>query len=308
MDRQPGTTILNPSVLASAEELQAQFRGNPPFPHVVIDDFLDASFANALLASFPDFNRGNHIGDDGKPGGKSTLDKIRAVGPAYQQLDDAIKSPAFLQAIGKITGIDGLLYDPWYLGGGTHENRNGMSLDPHVDFNFHPSERWHRRLNLIVYLNPQWDGAWGGKLELFDDPAKNVTPARSIVPAFNRCVIFETSERSWHAFDRIQVPPEHAGITRRSIALYFYTKDRPADETADRYTTYYVNRQLPEHLTEGHTLTAADAALIKSMVDQRDGHIRLLYAENTSLRKAQDGGLTGHLLYLAKRAYVRFRR
>jgi hypothetical protein len=308
MDRQPGTTILNPSVLASAEELQAQFRGNPPFPHVVIDDFLDASFANALLARFPEFNRGNNIGDDGKPGGKSTLDKIRAVGPAYQQLDDAIKSPEFLQTIGRITGIDGLLYDPWYLGGGTHENRNGMSLDPHVDFNFHPSERWHRRLNLIVYLNPLWDDTWGGKLELFDDPGKDASPVRSIAPAFNRCVIFETSERSWHAFDQIRLPPEHADITRRSIALYFYTKDRPADEIADRHTTYYVNRQLPDHLTEGHTLTATDAATIKALLDQRDNHIRLLYAENTSLRKAQDAGLTGHLLYLAKRAYVRFRR
>jgi len=308
MDIQPGTTILNPGVLASAEALQAQFRANAPFPPVVIDDFLEPSFASALLASFPDFNRGNHIGDDGKPGGKSTLDKIRAVGPAYQQLDDAIKSPAFLQAIGEITGIDGLLYDPWYLGGGTHENRNGMSLDPHVDFNFHPSERWHRRLNLIVYLNPLWDDGWGGKLELFDDPSKHATPTRSIVPAFNRCVIFETSERSWHAFDRIQLPPKHADVTRRSVALYFYTNDRPADEIADRHTTYYVNRQLPEHLAEGHTLTAAEAALIRSMIDQRDGHIRLLYAENTSLRKAQDGGLTGHLLYLAKRAYVRFRR
>ncbi|HXD36152.1 MAG TPA: 2OG-Fe(II) oxygenase, partial [Rhodanobacter sp.] len=133
-------------------------------------------------------------------------------------------------------------------------------------------------------------------------------PTRSIVPAFNRCVIFETSERSWHAFDRIQLPPKHADVTRRSVALYFYTNDRPADEIADRHTTYYVNRQLPEHLAEGHTLTAAEAALIRSMIDQRDGHIRLLYAENTSLRKAQDGGLTGHLLYLAKRAYVRFRR
>lgn len=41
---------------------------------------------------------------------------------------------------------------------------------------------------------------------------------------------------------------------------------------------------------------------------ERWAHIRMLYAENTALRKAQDAGLTGHLLYLAKRAYVRFRR
>jgi len=308
MDGKRGLTILGPKVLASASELQAQFKAGVPFPHVVIDDFLDPAFAAQLLASFPAFDRGNYIGDNGQPGGKSTLDKIRAVGPAYQRLDEAIKSPEFLQAMGHLTGIDGLMYDPWYLGGGTHENRNGMSLDPHVDFNFHPSERWHRRLNLIVYLNPTWDDAWGGRLELFRDPHADASPTQSIGPAFNRCVIFETSERSWHAFDQIQLPPDHADLTRRSIALYFYTKDRPVEELADRHTTYYVNRQLPEHFAEGRTLSRADVAELKGLLEQRDGHIRMLYTENTSLRKAQDTGLTGHLLYLAKRAFVRFRR
>ncbi|HEX7338920.1 MAG TPA: 2OG-Fe(II) oxygenase, partial [Rhodanobacteraceae bacterium] len=260
------------------------------------------------LDTFPTFDRGNYVGDDGRPGGKSTLDKIRAVSPTYARLDDVIKSPAFLAFVGRLTGIDGLLYDPWYLGGGTHESKNGVSLDPHVDFNFHPSERWHRRLNLIVYLNPEWDAAWGGNLELFADPHAQATPDHSISPVFNRCVIFETSERSWHAFDPIRLPAERAALTRRSIALYFYTKDRPAAETADRHTTYYVKRQLPERITEGVTLSAADVAEIRALISQRDAHINNLYAENTALRKAQDRGLSGQLLYLAKRAYVRFRR
>lgn len=285
-----------------------RFRAAAPFPHVVIEHFLDEAFARELLASFPAFKRGNFIGDDGQPGGKSTLARIRAIGPAFARLDEAIKSPEFLQAIGRLTGIEGLLYDPWYLGGGTHENANGMSLDPHVDFNFHPSERWHRRLNLIIYLNPLWEEGWGGHLELFRDPSAEARPMLSISPAFNRCVIFETSERSWHAFDQIRLPPEHAGLTRRSIALYFYTKDRPPQEIADRHTTYYVNRQLPDYFAQGRTLSQADVSELKSLLEQRDNHIRLLYAENTALRKAQDTGLAGHLLYLAKRAYVRFRR
>ena len=129
-----------------------------------------------------------------------------------------------------------------------------------------------------------------------------------MAPAFNRCVIFETSERSWHAFNRIELPPEHAALTRRSIALYFYTTDRPAAETAPRHTTYYVSRQLPPHLDEGRTLSRGDVAEIRQLIEQRDAHIRLLYAENTALRQAQDAGLTGHLLYLAKRAFVRFRK
>ncbi|MGN6323742.1 MAG: hypothetical protein ACTHNE_18645 [Dyella sp.] len=96
-------------------------------------------------------------------------------------------------------------------------------------------------------------------------------------------------------------------MTRRSVALYFYSKDRPADEIAPRHTTYYVNRPLPDRFAEGHTLTRSDLAELKQLLDQRDGHIRMLYADNTALRGAQERGLTGHLLYLAKRAYVRFR-
>lgn len=304
----PGTSILDPRVLQASAEHRSAFAAAVPFPHVVIENFLERDFADELLASFPAFERGNSVGDDGAPGGKSTLDRIRGLGAAYQRLDDAIKSPEFLRAVGELTGIDGLIYDPWYLGGGTHENRNGMALDPHVDFNYHPSERWHRRLNLIVYLNPEWEHEWGGCLELFRDPSADPRPVRSVPPAFNRCVIFETSERSWHAFDPIRLPDDRAHLTRRSIALYFYTKDRPAEETAPRHTTYYVNRQLPAHIDEGHTLSRSDVADIRQLMEQRDAHIRMLYAENTALREAQDRGLTGHLLYLAKRAYVRFRR
>lgn len=303
-----GLSILNPDVVAAAERIRRQFQSAAPFPHVVIDDFLERGFIQELLAQFPAFETGNAVGDDGVPGGKSTLARIRDVGAAYRRLDEAIQTPEFLRAIGAFTGIDALLYDPWYLGGGTHENRDGMSLDPHVDFNFHPSERWHRRLNLIVYLNPEWNEGWGGCLELFRDPQVDARPSQSVAPVFNRCVIFETSERSWHAFDRIRLPEDRAQLTRRSIALYFYTKDRPAEETADRHTTYYVNRLLPERFAEGSRLSRHDVAEIKQLLEQRDAHIRMLYAENTALRKAQDAGLTGHLLYLAKRAYVRFRR
>lgn len=303
-----GLSILNPALLGRAEALQQRFQDADPFPHVVIENFLEASFATALLNAFPAFEQGNCIGDDGRPGAKSTFERIGGIGSVYEQLDAAIKSREFLAFISRVTGIDELLYDPWYLGGGTHENRDGASLDPHVDFNFHPSERWHRRLNMLVYLNPTWKDEWGGCLELFRDPHTDVQPASSIEPAFNRCVIFETSEHSWHGFNRIQLPAEQADLTRRSIALYFYTKGRPVEQIADRHTTFYVDRKLPEYLVDGHTLSGAQVKEVRQLFDQRDSHIRNLYAENTLLRKAQDAGFGGHLLYLAKRAFVRFRR
>lgn len=308
MDAAEPLSLLDPRVAAGRIAYRDTFAAADPFPHVVIDDFFAPEFAEALLATFPAFEQGNAVGDDGRPGGKSTFERVRALGPAYQQLDDLIRSPAFLHLIGEITGIEGLLYDPWYLGGGTHENRHGMSLDPHVDFNYHPSERWHRRLNLIVYLNPEWDAAWGGNLELFRDPHEERRPTRSVAPRFNRCVIFETSERSWHAFDRITLPAGRESLTRRSVALYFYSHDRPAAETAPRHTTYYVKRPLPAHLVEGHALSGHDVAELGRLLGERDAQIRMLYEENTALRGAQDAGLAGHLLYLAKRAYVRFRR
>jgi Rps23 Pro-64 3,4-dihydroxylase Tpa1-like proline 4-hydroxylase len=306
MESSSGLSIIDPSVLERAEHYQRDFQSSPPFPHVVIENFLTPEFASELLDSFPTFERGNYIGDDGKAGGKSILAKIRQVGPAYARLDDAIKSPEFLKALSTITGIPDLIYDPWYLGGGTHESRNGVSLDTHVDFNYHPSERWHRRLNLIVYLNPIWKDEWGGCLEIFRDPHADNRPSQLFGPAFNRCVIFETSERSWHGFDQIRLPPEHADLTRRSIALYFYTKDRPAEETAGRHTTYYVKRQLPDRYIEGYTLSRSDLAEIKHLLETRDGHITMLYAENTAMREAEDRGLTGRLLYLLKKAYVRY--
>ena len=308
MHNTPALDILNPDVIQRAAEFRAEFASAVPFPHIVIDDFLNGDFAQALLAAFPAFERGNSVGDDGAPGGKSTVDRIKALGPAYLHLDEVIRSTGFLEWLGQLTGIDTLLYDPWYLGGGTHENREGMSLDAHVDFNYHPSERWHRRLNLIVYLNPLWDEAWGGSLEFFRDAHADAQPSRRVVPLFNRCVIFETSEHSWHAFNTIRLPDSQRHLTRRSIALYFYTQNRPADEVAARHTTFYVNRQLPERFAEGTVLSGNDVAEIRQLIDARDAHIRLLYAENTELRAAQDKGIVGNLLYLAKRAYVRFRR
>ncbi len=300
--------LLNPAVLAQAETWRERFLTAQPFRHVVIDDFLAPEFAQSLLAQFPSFERGNYIGDDGKPGGKSTLDRIRGLGSDFSALDDAIQSRPFLDLIGRITDVPGLLYDPFYLGGGTHENLNGAALDPHIDFNYHPSERWHRRLNLIVYLNHDWEREWGGSLELFKDPYVDRTPAVSVVPAFNRCVMFETTENSWHAFDPIRLPEDQRERSRKSIALYFYSHDRPVEQTAGRHTTHYVKRQLPDRLRPGYALHDADVQELQSLLHQRDDYIRHQQEEIARLLQAQDQGLAGKFLYLAKRLYVRTRR
>lgn len=300
--------VLNTQLVANPESWQQQFRHAEPFPHLVIDNFFSSDFARSLTEDFPAFKAGNAMGDDGHLGGKSTFDRIRKLGAHYVTLDSLIQSPAFLDLIEKMTGIDRLLFDPFYLGGGTHENRDGMNLDAHVDFNYHSSERWHRRLNLIIYLNDEWDPAWGGSLQLWRDPHARAGADVSVSPLFNRAIIFETSEQSWHGFDQINLPVGKKHIARKSIALYFYTNDRPKQEIAGRHSTVYVKHALPPQFASGHVLSESDVAHLQHLIADRDQHIALQYAENTRLLQAQDRGFSGKVLYLMKRAYVRMRR
>ncbi|MGN6113587.1 MAG: 2OG-Fe(II) oxygenase [Luteimonas sp.] len=297
-------------VLARRDALAREFAAAAPFPHVVVDGFLEPAFAQALLDGFPPFARADSLGEDGRPGPKGTFERIRALGAPYAALDDLVRSDAFLRFAGAVCGIDGLLYDPWYLGGGTHENRSGASLEPHVDFAFHPLERWQRRINVIVYLNPEWDPAWGGNLSLYADPRRDATPAVSVAPLFNRCVMFETSDRSWHGFDRIATPPGRPELTRRSIALYFYT--RPDDASGRQaHSTVYVGRALPARLRPGHPIDDADIAELRALLADRDGRIEMQYAEIARLMnalRAHERGATGFALYHARRLLARLRR
>lgn len=307
--------MLRQEVLDQLDIHAERFRNAEPFRHVVIDDFLDPAVADALLASFPAFERGNAVSENGEAGNKSTVERVRALGPAYAALDDVIQSRGFLDAIGRITGIDGLLYDPWYFGGGTHDNRHGQDLDPHVDFNRHPIQPWHRRLNLIVYLNHEWDDEWGGSLELHSDPRSPDDRVKAVTPLFNRCVIFETTEHSWHGFRRIDLPPAHSGLSRKSVALYFYTVDRPEEELAEPHSTIYVDRPLPEHIRAGHTLSEDDMDALRALLARRDQHIARLYRDTSrqqaqleSLRTAVMGGALSRVRYLAGRVRARLRR
>lgn len=301
-------TVINPAILCDVDRLHQQFSAAQPFKYVVIDNFFDQDFIDRLLVEFPAFEKGNSVGDDGRVGGKSTVERMRLLGPSYQALDAIIQTPSFLKFISEITNIKELLYDPFYLGGGTHENRLGQVLQAHIDFNYHPSERWHRRLNLIVYLNPIWKEAWGGNLELFRDPYQDAKPTVRIAPLLNRCVIFETTENSWHGFDQISLPAEYANLSRKSVALYFYSKDRPSNEVTGKHTTHYVNRQLPDYFANGYVLKSMDIELLRYMISNRDHQLQRLYAENASLLQAQEQGFSGHLLYLLKRLYVRYRK
>ncbi|HET9033355.1 MAG TPA: 2OG-Fe(II) oxygenase [Dokdonella sp.] len=308
-------SLINPDVVERSDAIAKRFARRDPFRHVVIEDFFSADYAKRLLAEFPSFECGNARNEAGEIGNKSTVERVRELSPGYRDLDNLIKSSGFLELIGELTGIDNLLYDPFYFGGGTHENREGQDLDPHVDFNRHPVENWHRRLNLIVYLNPEWQDSWGGSLEIHKDPRADDNRIKLITPLFNRCVIFETTETSWHGFSRITLPDSHKNLSRRSIALYFYTTDRPADEIADTHSTIYVDRALPSHYVAGKTLSDANVEELKMMLKRRDQHNQRLYRDITQLssqlEQAQSAlytGYLGRLRYLLKSIRARLRR
>lgn len=254
-----------------------QFQTADPYKHVMIDGFFAPDFAEALLRDFPAFNPAlakNEIYEGAW--GKAVNTKIREISPAYEELYAMISSSEFLSVIGEMTGIPDLLLDPNMYGGGTHDNLHGQSLDAHVDFNYDEAQKLHRRLNLIVYLNKDWLPEWGGSLEVHSNPRRpKENRIKSYPCTFNRAVVFETNEYSWHGFQEIDLPESERHRSRKSISIYLYTKDRPAHEIAPLHGTFYVHRPLPARFVPGHTLTEADVKLLHFDTDRRDKWIEV---------------------------------
>lgn len=264
------------SVTEQADQYRTEFLNNRPFKHAVIEDFFDAGFARQLLDEFPRFDSTLARNEGGATGGKAVQTNIRGISPAYRRLYEAISAKPFLKLVSRLSGIPDLILDPKMFGGGTHENLHGQELDPHVDFNYDEARKLHRRLNLIVYLNPEWREEWGGALEIHSNPRRpQENQIRGYDPLFNRCVMFETNEYSWHGFPRVNLPADKRDLSRKSISIYLYTKTRPAEEIAPLHATFYVQRPLPDRIAAGHTLTREDVEELRGLLIRRDRWIEL---------------------------------
>jgi hypothetical protein len=256
----------------------------------MIENFFEPSFADQLLTDFPSFDSRLARNEYGDIGGKAVNTKIREISPVYQRLYAVISSKPFLEFMSRLSGIPDLLIDPKMFGGGTHDNRHGQELDPHVDFNYDESEQLHRRLNLIVYLNKEWETEWGGALEIHSNPRRpQENQIESFDPLFNRAVMFETNEYSWHGFPKIDLPEDKRHLSRKSLSIYLYTKDRPAEEIAPMHATFYVQRPLPKHIAAGRTLSEQDVTDLALLLRRRDDWIefyhRLELEKNRELAK-----------------------
>lgn len=264
------------SALQRADEYREKFLSADPFKHVVIEDFFEPCFAEELLTQFPSFDTSLARNEAGRTGGKAVQTNIRTIGPAYQRLYESIAGPAFLDFVSRLSGIPDLILDPKMFGGGTHDNLHGQELDPHVDFNYDEARQLHRRLNLIVYLNKEWRSEWGGALEIHSNPRKPFeNRISSYDPLFNRCVMFETNEYSWHGFPKIHLPEDKRHLSRKSISIYLYTRERPPEEVAPLHATFYVQRPLPARFAAGHVLTEDDVRELHALLIRRDQWIEL---------------------------------
>jgi hypothetical protein len=278
--------ILNPGLQSDKEALAKEFQEAEPFRHVVIPDFFSPEFSKRLLDEFPSFEERFAMGEMGEVGRKATRKDVRNISDAYREVDDFIKTPEFLNLMSEITGIPDLLYDSEYHGGGTHENLNGQGLYTHVDFNYHP-KGWHRRLNLIVYLSSEWEQEWGGNLELHSNPwDPSADTAKSVPAAFNQGVLFETNEFSWHGFPPIDLPEDRRDLSRKSFAIYLYSLDRPADQTAASHSTVYVPDGMPEDLEPGNALTEDQYHLLNARFNEYRSMLKLQY--DHQLRQAEE--------------------
>ena len=260
------------SVLQSGEAIREAFVRARPFKHAVIENFFEPDSAERLLADFPAFDptlAKNEI--YGGVWGKAVNTRINQISPAYEQLYALIASAEFLDLMSRLSGIPGLLADPALFGGGTHENLHGQDLDPHVDFNYDEPQKLHRRLNLIVFLNKGWKREWGGSLEIHSNPRRpRENQIQSYEPIFNRAVFFETNEYSWHGFPKIDLPESERHRSRKSISIYLYTRERPAEEIAPPHGTFYVHRPLDPRYKAGYTLQESDMKDLLFQVDRRD--------------------------------------
>ena len=276
-------STINQKIIENSHSILKEFTLNKPFKHVVIDDFFSSDFCQKLVEEFPQFDKKLAIDENGNIGNKAVHPHITDLGGNYRRLNNLVKSKEFMGLIEKCTGINDLIFDPYYFGGGTHDNLNGQDLDPHVDFTHHPKTGNHRRLNLIVYLNHEWEKQWGGNIELHKNPRLQPEEDEivSVEPLFNRAVIFETNNISWHGFPKINLPDEKKHLSRKSFALYFYTKTR--EKNVETHSTIYVERHLPERIKPGLTLSKDDVQEIKILLARRDQHLKRLYNTITDL-------------------------
>lgn len=220
---------------ALAASARATYLKAKPFPHVVFDDFFDPRLLDLVLEEFPKpgeirwqrFDSGQEI--------KLASSREASFGAATRLLMYHLNSMTFLEFLSSVTGIDNLISDPGFEGGGLHQIVRGGKLGVHADFNRHRDFGLDRRLNLLLYLNKDWREEYGGHLQLWNRDMSRCEA--KVMPIFNRVMVFGTTDFTYHGHpDPLQCPE---GTTRKSLALYYFSNGRPAEEVTGEHSTIF---------------------------------------------------------------------
>lgn len=248
-----------PSVLRSLDThaLRRAFETASPFPHVVIDDLLEPEFAAEIVAALPQFEGAESVGhrfETVNEHRKVQVTEASHLSEPLQRLLGALHGPEWLTALEAITGVPAIETDERLIGGGLHMTGRRGRLDVHADFNYLPDVERFRRLNLLLYLNPNWRSEWGGELELWDADMQRCEVR--VEPVLGRCVIFATSTDSFHGTTRVTCPE---GTARSSFALYYYSHVPPEGFADDFQGTVFKAR--PNEWIKGKVLMPLEVRL-----------------------------------------------
>jgi Rps23 Pro-64 3,4-dihydroxylase Tpa1-like proline 4-hydroxylase len=217
-----------------------------PFKHCIIDDAFEYSFAKQCLDAFPPMDSDLWIKSNDEDIEVKYRTNFKSEFEIPEGLVDAFRllnSAEILKAISEVFDIPKLVPDPYYTGGGLNVTEKGGLLDVHVDGNYHDATGLNRRINVILYLNPDWEESWGGDFGLYNEDGSELI--KKIGPVFNRMVIFDTHDKSFHGLpDPLNFPP---GRSRKSIILYYYTKEeRPSNQNIykDPHSALWVKKNV----------------------------------------------------------------
>lgn len=236
-DPWPTEDVLNHAMLDRPKIacLRRSFAEAQPFPHVVIDNLIAPGLLERIAQEFDRIRVGDWLRYDTPDEVKYGTRPTARLGPASQAYFDAIHRSEFIEFLGAVTGIAGLIPDPSLKGGGLHEIPAGGRFGVHLDFDHHPVTRLHNRLVFITYLNKGWQPEWGGALELWS--AGENRCVASVLPEFGRSILFAHSAVSLHGHPQPLAPPP--GRTRRSIAAYYYTNGRNDADRLQRAGSHF---------------------------------------------------------------------
>jgi Rps23 Pro-64 3,4-dihydroxylase Tpa1-like proline 4-hydroxylase len=217
------------------ESARSDYASAKPFPHVVIDDFFDPQLVDLILEEFPKPKQINWQKFDNAEEIKLASAAEASFGPMTRLFLYHLNSVTFLEFLSGVTGIENLISDPHFEGGGLHQIVRGGKLGVHADFNKHRDYGLDRRLNLLLYLNKDWREEYGGGLELWN---REMSRCESkVLPIFNRMMIFGTTDFTYHGHpDPLQCPE---GMTRKSLALYYFSNGRPSEEVSGEHSTLF---------------------------------------------------------------------